>query len=658
MLKTERMVKLEIVGPKTELSHTIDTCYALKVYHIVDHQKTVELDIGSPLQNAEQLSEIVLKLRGLISHLQIVPNGKIEHIRSKTTAPDYFSLGQKAHDLYDRVIALLEQRKQAQEALHIAERDAQVLEILKGLALEPQDLTGGKRLAVIVGTIPSVKDLRGMLTKITNKLELTEMASEGRNTIAVAVERSAEPAVRQQLSALGFSELDASALVSQTLADARTALRQNQEAVTQVNAALKAIAQAEDDFLLLNESLLTEETRKAEAPLKFGITKSSFLVTGWVPERRLQETVKALNDATHQKIHIETTDVHHEQDVPIAFHNPSVARPFQFFLEMFALPNYHELDPTVLMLFTFPLFFGIMLGDVGYGVISLILFLFLKPRLGKDVKPLLNIMLYAAVLSIVFGFAFGEYLGFEHVSEATGQRLCGVGICLPQGSIVEGGVSETIYDFPRLLSRAHGNMQVFDFSMRAVLVIGAIIGLIHLNLGLILGFINGWHHHGFVHGLMEKVGWFMLEISVATFALAGMGWLFLGHPIPMWAGGVLLVAAAVLLYMGEGIQGLIEMPALFSNTLSYMRLGAVGLASVGLATVVNEKFFLPLLHMGGIYILFGILIMIIGHTINLLLGLIGPFLHSLRLHYVEFFTKFYKGGGVPYTPFGYPDHTQ
>jgi len=106
-----------------------------------------------------------------------------------------------------------------------------------------------------------------------------------------------------------------------------------------------------------------------------------------------------------------------------------------------------------------------------------------------------------------------------------------------------------------------------------------------------------------------------------------------------------------MLGKGEGIQGIVELPSLFSNMLSYMRLGAVGLASVGLAVVVNEELAMPFIEKGGVFILIGILIMLLGHGINILLGVIGPFLHGVRLHYVEFFSKFFQGGGKEYTPF-------
>ena len=107
-----------------------------------------------------------------------------------------------------------------------------------------------------------------------------------------------------------------------------------------------------------------------------------------------------------------------------------------------------------------------------------------------------------------------------------------------------------------------------------------------------------------------------------------------------------------MLYKGEGVQGIVELPSIFSNMLSYVRLGAVGLASVGLAVVVNEKLTLPYFEKGGWFIALGIFALVVGHVINIALGVIGPFLHSLRLHYVEFFSKFFKGGGVLYSPFG------
>ena len=143
-------------------------------------------------------------------------------------------------------------------------------------------------------------------------------------------------------------------------------------------------------------------------------------------------------------------------------------------------------------------------------------------------------------------------------------------------------------------------------------------------------------------GSLLKLEWLLALLSAMNILIDPVLWIGIGV-----AGiGVILLAA------GEGVAGIVEIPALVSNMLSYMRLGAVGLASVGLAIVVNEDLAMPFIQQGGIGIVIGLLIMIIGHTVNLLLGVIGPFLHSIRLHYVEFFSKFFHGGGHPYEPFG------
>src|SRR3990167_3513798 len=114
MLRTERMVRLTLVGPKSMMEETIQACYALNLYHIVDHKKSDDLDLGSPLPRAELLSEILLKIRGLIAHLQIKSSGPRQHIR-KTRHENFYQLGQRARSLYEDVTALLERRKTMEE---------------------------------------------------------------------------------------------------------------------------------------------------------------------------------------------------------------------------------------------------------------------------------------------------------------------------------------------------------------------------------------------------------------------------------------------------------------------------------------------------------------------------------------------------------------
>ncbi len=205
-----------------------------------------------------------------------------------------------------------------------------------------------------------------------------------------------------------------------------------------------------------------------------------------------------------------------------------------------------------------------------------------------------------------------------------------------------------VYSFPRLLNRLHGETTILGSTLPTVLVLGAILGFVHVNIGLFLGFINEVVSHGFAHAFFTKISWYILELGAAILALGSLGLV----PLHWSIGLVLILLSSGLLFIGEGIQGLVEIPAILTNILSYLRLGAVGLSSVGLAVVINENLVLPFIEKGGIYFALALFIFVAGHTINIALGVIGPFLHSLRLHYVEFFSKFYKGGGTIFVAFG------
>jgi V/A-type H+-transporting ATPase subunit I len=316
-------------------------------------------------------------------------------------------------------------------------------------------------------------------------------------------------------------------------------------------------------------------------------------------------------------------------------------------MDVYSRPKYTELDPTLMLSLVFPLFFGLILGDVGYGVLLLAMCLGLRRFLkGEESAQLLTVLRNASISSIIFGLLYSEFLGFA----------------LPWSPIM----------FSRHLligahSAGHGPQ------IPALLILAIWIGLLHITLGRILGMIN---HARQDHGehrtkaVMANFGWIcvMWGILMVIWSIVQMPYMpdfttfpsvVSGLKVTAVGGAVMLLAGVLFIARDSGLE-LVELPTIISHVLSYARIVAVGLSSVAIAMVVNYiaigMLISPQLEnitvLGVLFIIMGVAVFLVGHALNTALGILGGGLHSIRLQYVEFFTKFYKGGGKKYSPFG------
>jgi V/A-type H+-transporting ATPase subunit I len=367
---------------------------------------------------------------------------------------------------------------------------------------------------------------------------------------------------------------------------------------------LDSFIKENSNFLLNYEFTLCQLKEKAEAPLKFGSTEHAFIASGWIPKDKLKIFESKILDATGNKVEIEALDT--ELEPPTCLQNVKHTKPFEFLLNLYSLPKGNEIDPTFVMFITFPMFFGFMLGDVGYGIFLLIMSLFIGKKM-KVLQPLMPMIFLSSIFSIIFGFVFGEFFGYEFITP--------------------------------MLNRIHGMYQMLGVTI--------VIGLMHITLGFVLSFFNELKKHGLLRALLAKSGWFVLEAGGIIIAYSYL------YKVPSFQplGIGIMVVAVAMLFKGEGSRGLIEIPSLASNMLSYTRLYAIGLASALLAVIINDNV-APLIKAGGINMVLAIPILAMGHFINILIGILGMFLQAARLHYVEFFTKFFEGGGKEYKPFG------
>ena len=389
-------------------------------------------------------------------------------------------------------------------------------------------------------------------------------------------------------------------------------IKEEEHKKNEITHKLKEIANGCLLHLQKEELKLSKKTALLESRVKFNKTQNFAVISGYVPATKVKLLQRSLEEELGDNFEMKYKEAKGD-NVPTLLNNPGFSGNYEELLKMYSLPKYGEFDPTFLMFLIFPIFYGFILGDVGYGVLSLILFTLIKPMF-PAFKEFISILQISAISSTLFGAFYGEYFGYEpHI-------------------------------FPFEFHRVH--------HPETLLYAAIAFGLVHLNLGLLIGFFQEWKHSKY-HAIMDKLVWIILQIGVFGWGIGAS----IGSQTLTVIGIIFFILAVAMLVKEHGFIGIIEIPSFFTSLLSYARLMAVGISSVVIAVLINE-FAFPMIQGGIISGVFGILLLTIGHSFNMFLGNFESFLHSLRLHYVEFFTKFYEGNGREFEAFGKKVHSK
>jgi V/A-type H+-transporting ATPase subunit I len=340
-------------------------------------------------------------------------------------------------------------------------------------------------------------------------------------------------------------------------------------------------------------------------------TSMCFFIYGWMPTIKVQDLDTALHENFNGKVVLDEIEIRSEdlERIPVILKNPVYFKPFENFTRLLPLPSYTSFDPTPFIGLFFPLFFGLILGDAGYGIILLVLAIILtrldiKNRLLKDAIHILKI---CSLYAIVFGIIYGEFLG---------------------------DLGHRIFGFEPLIIDRHK-------SILPMLIFALAVGLAHVTLGLILGVISALRRKTKKEAFVKFLD-IVLILSIVLLIVSFFGFFpeLLTKPLII----LILIFCPLLLFTG-GLLAPLELLKSIGNIISYARIMAIGLTSVLLANVANQ-----LSGLTGDVIL-GLLVGGIIHLISIVIGVFSSTIHSLRLHYVEFFDKFIDLGGRKYDPF-------
>lgn len=363
-------------------------------------------------------------------------------------------------------------------------------------------------------------------------------------------------------------------------------------------------------------------------------TKHVFVINGYIPEEDCDKLTQMCDRIA--SCYIEFGDVN-EEEAPVKLKNNKFAEPAQSIVNMYSPPSHADIDPTPILAFFFYFFFGMMFSDAGYGllmvvVIGIVLKIF-KPD--KNMRNNLKLFQYCGVSTIIWGLIFGSIFGDAPVSiynAFTGASL----------------TMKEILPWPTLDPQKDALM---------LMVISIAFGLVHILIGMGCKFHICWKQKDYAAALFDTGLWMLMLIGFAVLAV-GM----ITAPIVMYIGAGIAVACAIglILTQGRGKKGIVgkaigglaslyDITSYISDLLSYSRLLALGLTTGVMAQVFNML--ATMLGTNIIGIIFMIVIFVVGHAVTIGLNALGSYVHTMRLQYVEMFSKFYDGGGQPFEPF-------
>jgi V/A-type H+-transporting ATPase subunit I len=637
MLKARDMSRAVIVGHKDVLDETVRTLHESNLFHIEDfNEEEAGFRIGKPFENAGEISRKLVKLRSISSYLGVKP----KEIPKRDSKQIWQEFDRKLNELEAELNRETDEKTKLEARLKEIETLCKELEPLVSIPVSLENYSGYENIAVFTGFVNG--DVRSAIMQITPDFEL-EYDSRN-NSIALFVRKDAEDKVADVLAGFNYRGVKipvASGMPSEIMTNAEREKEEIAKKLSSLEESIADIKKNYSDFILASDEVLSIESQKSEAPLRIASSEHTFVIEGWVPSDRYAELEDKLTQATGGHLFISRQEFEKGDDdrAPVEYDNPKISKPFELIMDLYARPKYREIDPTLLIFLAFPLFYGMILGDIGYALILLGVAFAVKKFVRIDsVNALMNILIYCQISTLIFGLLYGEFMGFPLASIHTEHGIeAGLIPGFETINLMASPIGGEMITYP--IHRTHLTM--------TLIAVTVLIGIIHINMGFLLGFININRIHGFKHAMLEKGSWLVTELGIVLLVLGYLEYL------PIVVGILIFLIGVIMLVKGEGIKGVVELPSLLSNSLSYSRIIAVGLSSIYIASTVNSIAFEMIWPMGGAAVIVAILVFIFGHALNTALSIIAPGLHSLRLQYVEFFNKFYEGGGRKYDPFGY-----
>lgn len=550
----------------------------------------------------------------------------------------------------ERIVAC--NKEIAEHKAESAKLENQIEALVPWLSLDvPMNCKGTGKTAMLLGTMPGETTLESVYEQIqtgeaqTDAVDVEIINSDQDATyLAVLCLKADAGAVEEALRAAGFAKPSQTvhAVPAKETAELKTKIEQLNKKIEEIEEEIKGCAKFREELKVIGD-YYRMRAKKYEILGTLPQSQRTFVISGYIPKKVAGAVEKAIGE--HYDCVIDIDELKEDEEPSTVLQNNAFSSSVEGVLEAYGLPHKGEFDPTTIMSFFYVFFFGMMLSDAAYGaIVAIACFVVLKkyPRMSASMHKSIKLFMFCGLSTIVWGILFSGYFG--DAVDVIGRTFFGVEVSVP----------------PLWFAPLNDPMKLLIYSMA--------FGLVHLFVGLgIKGYMQ-IKDKQYLDFFCDVVLWFifligliMMLIPSDIFASIAQVKIVFPPVLNTLAKALSIIGAVGLLLMSGrssknpvlrlalGAYDIYNITGWLSDVLSYSRLLALGLATGVIASVVNQ---MGSMLGGGIVGAIGFaIIFVIGHAMNLSINLLGAYVHTNRLQFVEFFGKFYEGGGRPFEPF-------
>ncbi|MDO8849070.1 MAG: V-type ATPase 116kDa subunit family protein [Coriobacteriia bacterium] len=643
------MARMELIGPKNIFLDVLSLLHEAGTLHIEDLSKKIgagelPLDqmevVENQLAEQERMEELLIRLRSIIKALHL-PSEAVDEVARQKHYLELWQLDSKElaaevtkviDQVEDRTSSLAQAQFSMEAEMGLLARYEPILQKIQPLAKQIVTTGAYDSVALLVerrykGALEGLKKELDGITSNQCEIVSTDVDEDTTAVIMVFSKKYSE-AVHKFLAVENVNQVRLPSDFQDMPFDvAYDQLKQRrQDLPTQLEKVREELASMSNTWymkLTTVRDVLVDKIDETAAIPKFGQTEYAFVITGWLPVESVKDFRKLISDKFGPDVIVNQLEIdqHDYEETPVSLKNPQWVQPASAAMSylMGGKPMYGTIDPSTIWAISYPLIFGMIVGDIGYGAVMLAIILWMRFKY-KDsaaVQLATGLLGPAATSAIMFGVFYGEVFGgllWKHGEFMFPIISLGQGFSLPYG-------------------REHAVMPLM------IMALG--LGVVQILFGLILGLINSLRMKHKKHAWIK--GGLAAFVLGAIILIVGMV-LLNQNPVVKAIGAIALGGGVLVVLRFGGMMGFVETIETVSHTASYLRIMAIGLSDAIFASAINEM-------AGGFPPIVGIIVALLFHSIHLVLAVFTPTVHALRLNFLEFFGTFYETGNQQYKPF-------